>query len=218
MFHVKICGITSVSDALMAARAGADALGLNFYRRSPRFIAFDAARQIVAAVPEHVTKVGLFVDAVAAEVCRAFDDLGLDLVQLHGNEPPEYLPQLGSRPVMRAFRLSGDGLEPLIEYLVQCRALHATPQRVLLDAHVPGQYGGTGQTSDWSVAAGYAKERDVPPLVLAGGLTPANVAEAIRTVRPAAVDTASGVESSPGHKDPALVAAFVAAARDGLGA
>jgi phosphoribosylanthranilate isomerase len=241
MFHVKICGITNVGDALLAAHAGADAVGLNFYHRSPRFIPFELARQIVAALPKEVTKVGLFVDAAAADVCRAFDDLGLDLVQLHGNEPPEYLPQLGSRPVMRAFRLSSDGLEPITEYLVQCHALHAMPQRVLLDAHVPGQYGGTGQTTDWSIAAEYARlsaaaavsrrepdavERDVahpsegrapyPPLVLAGGLTPANVAEAIRTIRPAAVDTASGVESSRGHKNLGLVEAFVKAAREGL--
>jgi phosphoribosylanthranilate isomerase len=216
MLRVKICGMTNVGDALLAARAGADAVGLNFYSASPRFVSLDVARQIVAALPAHVTKVGLFVDAVAVEVARVFDDLGLDLVQLHGDEPPEYLPQLGARPVMRAFRLGSDGLKPIIDYLARCRALVAMPHWVLLDAHVPGQYGGTGRTADWSAAACYAEQPDAPPLVLAGGLTPANVAEAIRVVRPAAVDAASGVESSPGHKDPALVRAFVASAMEGL--
>jgi phosphoribosylanthranilate isomerase len=218
MLHVKICGITSVGDALMVAGAGADAVGLNFYGRSPRCVSIDVARQIVAALPKHVIRVGLFVDAVAADVCQFFDDLGLDLIQLHGNEPPAYLAQLGSRPVMRAFRLGSGGLAPVVEYLAQCNALHAPVKWALLDAHVSGQYGGTGQTTDWAVAACYAKKSGVPPLVLAGGLTPANVAEAIRTVRPAAVDTASGVESSLGQKDPALVDAFVTAARAVLGA
>ena len=105
MFRIKICGITSVDDALLVARAGADAVGLNFYPRSPRYISLDTARKIVAALPKEIVKVGLFVNAPPADVCRTYSDLSLDLIQLHGDEPPEYLAQLGGRPVMRAFRV-----------------------------------------------------------------------------------------------------------------
>jgi phosphoribosylanthranilate isomerase len=213
MFRIKICGITSVEDALVVAGAGADAIGLNFYARSPRCVGPETARQIAAAVPQTIIKVGLFVNAAVADVCRTFDALGLDLVQLHGDEPPEYLPQLGERPVLKAFRLGDAGLRPVNEFLARCQALRNVPRLVLLDAAAPGKYGGTGRTADWSVAAEYATLSDTPPLVLAGGLTPVNVAEAIRMVRPAAVDTASGVESSPGHKDPVKVEAFVRAAK-----
>jgi phosphoribosylanthranilate isomerase len=214
VFRIKICGITNRDDAQLVADAGGDAVGLNFFASSPRFIDFEAAGRIAAALPKNVAKVGLFVNATAATVCDAFDRLGLDLIQLHGDEPAEYLVQLGGRPVMRAFRLGEEGLSPVTAYLAKCQALNAMPKLVLLDAKVPGEYGGTGKTTDWAVAADYAQRPGLPPLVLAGGLTPLNVAEAIRTVRPAAVDTASGVESSPGRKDPALVKAFIQAARN----
>jgi phosphoribosylanthranilate isomerase len=238
MFHIKICGITNVDDALAAARAGADAVGLNFYPESPRFLTAEQARRIIDALPEDLIKVGLFVNAPAEEVCRTVDRLGLDLIQLHGDEPPYYLPDLGSRPVMRAFRLSPERMESptfldpnrgvgresreqgpldaMAGYLSCCRGLGCLPQLVLCDAHVKGTYGGTGEVTDWQTVRVYQSSRDeavLPPLVLAGGLTPRNIAEAIHTVRPAAVDTASGVESSPGHKDPVAVEAFVRAAR-----
>jgi len=216
MFRIKICGITNVDDALAAARAGADAVGLNFYPKSPRCVDADAADRIIASLPRETVKVGLFVNAPAQEVCRTFDRLGLDLIQLHGDEPPRYLAQLAGRPVMRAFRPGPDGLEPLERYLAHCRRLGCTPRLVLVDALVPGQYGGTGRLADWHLLrtyAGAAKAGPGPPLVLAGGLTPGNVAEAIAIVRPAAVDTASGVELGPGRKDPAAVEAFVRAAR-----
>jgi phosphoribosylanthranilate isomerase len=216
MFHVKICGITSVDDARTAARAGADAVGLNFYAKSPRCVDLETARRIVASLPREVVKVGLSVNADVEDVARRFDDLGLDLIQLHGDEPPKYLARLGGRPVMRAFRLGPEGLEPLRRYLADCGRLGCTPRLVLIDALVAGRYGGTGQVADWQVLKTYpvnTESRQAPPLVLAGGLTPENVAEAVAMVRPAAVDTASGVESSPGRKDPAAVDAFVRAAR-----
>jgi phosphoribosylanthranilate isomerase len=213
MFRVKICGITSVDDALAVARVGADAVGLNFYRRSPRYVMADTARDIIAALPEGIAKVGLFVDTPPPDVCRLFDDLGLDLIQLHGDQPPEFIAQLAGRPVMRAFRIGAEGIDPVVDYLARCRALAASPMLSLLDSMVVGEYGGTGQTADWHAAKQYAAEPNVPPLVLAGGLTPENVAAAIRAVRPAAVDVASGVESQPGRKDHAAIAAFVEAAR-----
>jgi phosphoribosylanthranilate isomerase len=212
MFSIKICGITSVADALTVARAGADAIGLNFYAQSPRCVDPTIARQIVEVLPGSVQKVGLFVNAPAAEVCRAFDELGLDLIQLHGDEPPEFLAQLGPRPVMRAFRLGPSSVDPL-KYLDDCRQLGCLPRMMLMDAYVAGQYGGTGGKCDWTIVGRYSAAVGYPPLVLAGGLTPQDVAEAIHTVRPAAVDTASGVESSPGCKDPARVEAFVRAAQ-----
>ena len=213
MFQTKICGITNVEDALVVAQAGADAIGLNFYSRSPRHITEAAAGEIVRALPAGIVKVGLFVDTPAADICRLFDHLPLDLIQLHGDQPPEFLAQLGDRPVMPAFRVGPERLGPVTAYLTRCRELAQRPAMVLLDALVVGEYGGTGQIADWSAAQTLAVESDVPPLVLAGGLTPANVAAAIRTVGPTAVDVASGVESRPGRKDPALVEAFLRAAR-----
>lgn len=219
MFRVKICGITNVNDAMAVARTGADAVGLNFFPKSPRYVDPERAQAIIEALPPRVVKVGLFVNADPEVVCRMFDQLGLDLIQLHGDEPPELLTQLGERPVMRAFRLGEGGLRPVGEYLDRCRQLKCVPRLVLIDAMVRGVYGGSGQVADWGVARRYAatafseEHAPPPPLVLAGGLTPDNVAEAIRTVRPLAVDTASGVESAPGRKDPATVEAFVRAAK-----
>jgi len=212
MFRIKICGLTDVVDAVEAARAGADAIGLNFYPKSPRFIQPEQARPIVEALPAEVVKVGLFVNAPTADVCRTFDQLGLDLIQLHGDEPPTFLTHLGDRPVMRAFRLGGGRLSPVARYLDECRQLGYMPRLVLVDAHVKGAYGGTGQVADWQALKEYPLDTSVPPLVLAGGLTPDNVAEAIRAVRPAAVDTASGVEAVPGRKSDVLMQRFVTAA------
>jgi phosphoribosylanthranilate isomerase len=214
-FRIKICGITTIDDARMVAEAGADAIGLNFYPRSPRCVAMDEAARIAAAVPG-VVKVGLFVDATAREICGKFDELKLDVIQLHGNEPPEFLPRLGDRPVVRAFRLGPGGVTPVLDYLDECRALGCLPELILVDAYTPGLPGGTGQLSDWSTAAALASEMECPPVVLAGGLVAENVQEAISAVRPAAVDTASGVESAPGRKDRAKVEAFVRAACVGL--
>lgn len=218
MFRIKICGITSVADARSVAAAGADAVGLNFYPKSPRCInAPDLARQIIDAMPSAVVKVGLFVNAAIEDVCERFDRLGLDLIQLHGDEPPEFIAELAGRPVMRAFRLDSEHLAQTIEYLQRCRQLGCDPRMILADSLIQGKYGGTGKLVDWTVLHEFQATEGIPPLMLAGGLRPENVAEAIRTVRPAAVDTASGVESSPGRKDPAAVEAFVRAARDAFG-
>jgi phosphoribosylanthranilate isomerase len=217
MFRVKICGVTNIGDAMAVAEAGADAVGLNFYPKSPRWVEVAVARAIVEALPPGIVKVGVFVNADVNVVCETADRARLDLIQLHGDETPEYLAALATAcplPIMRAFRLSAVGLTPILDYLDQCRRLRHPPLRVLLDAYQPGMYGGTGETADWGVAARYVGTPGVPPLVLAGGLTPTNVAPAIAAVHPAAVDTAGGVESSPGRKDPALVREFVRAARD----
>ena len=218
MFRIKICGITTPEDGAMVARAGADAAGLNFYPKSARSITLERAAQIIDALPAQMIKVGLFVNAAVDEVVHAFDQLGLDLIQLHGDEPPEFLANLEGRPVMRAFRLGTEGLTPVKQYLAQCRDLGCLPKLLLIDAYQKGSYGGTGRPSDWSVAGTYPSDdaTKYPPLVLAGGLTPDNVGNAIRAGHPMAVDTASGVETSPGVKDPDLVSRFVQTAAEGF--
>lgn len=214
MFTIKICGVTTVDDARAVAAAGADAIGINFYAHSPRFVPLERAQHVAAVIPRGVVRVGLFVNAPAEAVCGAFDALGLDLIQLHGDEPPEFLAGLGARPVMRAFRVGSEGVKPVAAYLERCRELGTLPALALVDARRPGQYGGTGQTADWDALANERAMLGDVPLVLAGGLTPENVATAIYRVRPTAVDTASGVETKPGHKDADAVRRFVAAARE----
>lgn len=195
--RVKICGITTVADGLHAARCGADALGLVFYERSPRCVTPERARDIVAALPPLVTTVGLFVNRPAAEIREIVRFCGLDVVQLHGDETPQDC-QLDPLRVIKALRIRDRGsLAGLAGYQVS---------GLLLDAWQDGSYGGTGHSFNWQLAVEAAKER---PIVLAGGLTPDNVAEAVRTVRPYGVDVSSGVESAPGRKDPELVAAFI---------
>lgn len=213
MFSIKICGITSVNDALTVAAAGADAVGLNFYSKSPRYVEFEVARRICDALSWRAVKVGLFVNMPSRDVCRIFDQLRLDLIQLHGDEPPELLAELGGRPVIRAFRLDERGLQPVARYLEQCRQLQCLPAMALVDSCQNGQYGGTGKTVDWAVAKEYPATVASPPMVLAGGLTPDNVGRAIQAVRPKAVDTASGVELVPGRKSDDLVRQFVKTAR-----
>ena len=156
MFTIKICGITRPEDARAAAEAGADAIGLNFYPQSPRAIDLDRARAIIAALPREMIKVGLFVNAQPAEICRTYDALGLDLIQLHGDEPPELLSALGGRPVMKAFRAAGaDGLRAVLDYLETCRTLGCLPRLILLDAPLTRGFGGSGKLADWSLAKQY---------------------------------------------------------------
>jgi phosphoribosylanthranilate isomerase len=209
VFRIKVCGVTNVPDAAFAAAAGADAIGLNFFPRSPRFIAKDAARQITTQLDMGVLKVGVFVDASAEDVARVADEVGLDAVQLHGNEPPRLVLELAGRRVIKAFRCQSDGIPQVIAYVDECNALGCGLEAVLIDAFLPGSHGGTGKLADWSLVEELGQRLVGVPIVLAGGLRPENVAEAIRTARPAAVDAASGIESSPGKKDEGLVRQFV---------
>jgi phosphoribosylanthranilate isomerase len=215
MFRVKICGVTSSADALVAARAGADAVGLNFYAASPRCCPFERAREIAAALPVGVCKVGVFVNAPADEIRRLAREVPLDLVQLHGDEPPEFLRELRPLAIMRAVRVDHD-LSPVASYLAACHRLMALPRLLLVDAARGGQYGGTGMTLDWTLLAAHRQQLGGMPLVLAGGLSPDNVACAIAHMRPWAVDVASGVETAPGVKSPELVQKFVDAALGAL--
>jgi len=214
VFRIKICGITRPEDGRLAAEAGADAIGLNFYARSKRYVSPKAAREIAAELPAEVARVGVFVNATAAEILDIADTVPLDWVQLHGDEPPGFLPQLAGRRIIRALRCGSEGLTPLAEYLEYCESLEAPPAAVLVDAlTTDGEYGGTGQQAPWDLLAGSRTWLLGKPLILAGGLVPENVAQAIAHVWPLAVDTASGVESSPGVKDAVRMRKFVAAAR-----
>ena len=212
MFHIKICGVTCAEDALAAAAVGADCIGLNFYPKSVRYLPPERAAAVVGAIPDDVLKAGVFVNAPLAEIRDLAERFELDYVQLHGDEPPETLAELAGLKVIKAFRLGPAGIPPVADYLDRCYQLASMPALVLLDAHQSGAYGGTGQTVDWAAAREYHDLGAGPSLVLAGGLTPENVANAISAVSPAAIDVASGVESSPGRKDPAKLAALIAAA------
>ena len=198
--RVKICGITRLEDALAAARLGADAVGFNFWPRSKRHVAPDAAAAIVRRLPPSVACFGVFVDPTRAELERAVAVSGVGAVQLHGDEPPALCLGLGV-PVVKAIRVrDGHDLAQLATYEVRA---------FLLDSASPG-YGGSGATFDWSLAAEVAREL---PVLLAGGLTPENVAEAVATVRPLGVDVASGVETAPGVKDAARMETFIRRAK-----
>lgn len=213
-FKIKICGVKSVADALMAIDAGADAIGLNFYSGSKRCIRPETALEIVTAVGQRATCVGVFVNSVADEIRKTCETTGLGWVQLHGDEPPELIRSIGSGyKIVWARRLDTHGLSAIADDIAACREIaEFPPAGVLVDAAAAGQYGGTGHTVDWRQLADYSKWLGAVPLVLAGGLTPLNVAEAIRVVRPSAVDVASGVESVTGNKDAGKVRDFVAAA------
>jgi phosphoribosylanthranilate isomerase len=216
VFRVKICGIMTVEDALAAAEAGADAIGLNFFDKSPRYVTAERAKEICQALPAKVAKVGVFVNSLAKGIVATASRVGLTAAQLHGDEGPEFLVSLGNLPVIKAFRCKESTLDCVRAFLDQIpEASH--PAAILLDAHAPGTYGGTGQVLDWKALANERNKLLGIPLILAGGLTPHNVAEAIQIARPDAVDTASGVESAPGKKDPDQVRAFVAAATSAFG-
>jgi len=200
--RIKICGITSIDDGLAAANAGADAIGLVFYPKSPRFVEPGRAAAIARAMPPFVNVVGLFVNAEAATVREALATVPLGLLQFHGDEDEAYCRQF-DRPYLKAARM-GPGFD-----LVQYAASFGSAQALLLDAFVDG-YGGGGKTFDWSmIPPGLPR-----PIVLSGGLNPDNVAEAVRRVRPPAVDVSSGVEAAKGIKDHAKIAAFIAGVRN----
>ena len=198
----KICGITRVEDALAAVEAGADAIGLVFYAKSPRAVTVQQARSIINALPPFVTTVGLFVDASRCELGEMLDAVPLDLLQFHGDESPESCEGY-HRPYIKALRVKpGDDIAAQV-------ALYKNASGVLLDTYVPGIPGGTGEAFDWSlVPEGLSK-----PIILAGGLTAENVAQAIARVRPYAVDVSGGVEAAKGIKDAEKIRAFMQAVK-----
>ena len=198
MTRIKICGITLAADAQAAARSGADALGLVFYEKSPRHVSVQQAMELAAAIPPFVTAVGLFVNPSESEVREVLRHVPLDVLQFHGEEEPEFCAQF-VRPYLKAVRVR-TGVD-----LLQCAARYQRAQGLLLDAYVEGTHGGTGESFDWALIP-----HNLPlPVVLSGGLHAGNVAEAIRRVRPYAVDVSSGVEAAKGIKDTAKVAAFI---------
>jgi phosphoribosylanthranilate isomerase len=202
---VKICGLTNLEDALAAAEAGADAVGFVLYHKSPRSVDPSTVRMIVKALPPFVLPVGVFVNESVDTVRNTMDTCGLALAQLHGDESSSYCERLG-RPVMKALRVK-DRISALAVAEYQGRA---GVRGFVVDACSDHAYGGTGTLADWNLAAELAK---TCTLVLAGGLTPENVADAVKAVRPYGVDVSSGVESSPGKKDHGRLRAFVQAAR-----
>jgi phosphoribosylanthranilate isomerase len=199
MVRVKICGVTNVEDALLACELGADAIGLNFYEKSPRCISPFTASKVIAKLPPFVAAIGVFVNWQAAPVASLAKALGLAAAQLHGDESPKLVGETAKKvSVIKALPVGkGSALPPFAKY----RGVAA----FLLDTPHSGQYGGTGRTADWTGAQTAAKSHRI---LLAGGLTSENVAEAILAVRPYAVDVTSGVESKPGKKDPAKLRAF----------
>ncbi|WP_041969974.1 phosphoribosylanthranilate isomerase [Geobacter sp. OR-1] len=201
MVRVKICGITRLEDALVAVAAGADSLGFVFYEKSPRNVSPQKAAAIIAQLPPFVQTVGLFVDADSERVNWVADFCGLDLVQLQGDETPDYCPEI-KRRVIKAFRVKDAAtLATLSRYQVA---------GYLLDAWSPDAHGGTGKSFDWSLARELSGSRSI---ILAGGLTPENVRDALDIVHPYAVDVSSGVEAAPGRKDPEKIRAFIRAAK-----
>jgi len=202
---VKICGMTNIEDALAAVEAGADAVGFVFHHASPRRVTADMVKRIVAQLPPFVLPVGVFVNEDVKIVRDWMDECGLAVAQLHGDEAATYCDLLG-RPVLKAIRLKDRGsLLSLAEYKGRSRV-----RGIVLDVFSAVSYGGTGQVTDWDLAAEAAKSATV---ILAGGLTPENVAEAIHKVKPYGVDVSSGVESRPGKKDHSKMRAFIKAAK-----
>ena len=188
--EIKICGITNMEDATFVAKCGADAIGFIFYPKSPRYSEPERVKKIIEKIPKEIAKVGVFVNHDAAEVKETIDFCGLDLVQLHGDESPAYCGQFPQSQVIKTLApRTEDDLGNVREYPVKA---------ILVDAHDPVRYGGTGEQSDWILAA---KVKETHPLILAGGLTLDNIQEAVETVSPHAVDINSGTERSPGKKD-----------------
>jgi phosphoribosylanthranilate isomerase len=200
--RVKICGITRLQDLHAACEAGADALGFVFYEKSPRHVSLEAAAELVRALPPFVQSVGLFVNAKPSFIETALKAVALDLLQFHGDETPADCARHG-RPYIKAVRVNRD------TDLLKCAADFAAARGLLLDAWVPGVPGGTGERFDWSLIPANLPKA----VILSGGLTPDNVAEAVQRVRPWAVDVSSGVEQAKGIKDAHQIAQFIAKAK-----
>ena len=219
MTWVKICGMTNLEDALVAVEAGADAVGFVFYEKSPRNISVEAAREIVDKLPESVEKVGVFVDLESERIREIVLEVGLTAVQLHGNRSLESVWKdrrtaeecVGVSKLIRT--LHGDTLKDG-DFLIPQRA-NQRLFAIMLDSRSNGATGGTGTTFDWEATRGAVQAMSLMvPVIVAGGLTPASVSEAMRLFQPFGVDVASGVEAKPGKKDPKKVRAFVKAVRD----
>ncbi|HEY3763472.1 MAG TPA: phosphoribosylanthranilate isomerase [Verrucomicrobiae bacterium] len=200
--RIKICGITNTADAKVAVEAGADALGFILYEKSPRYVTIEQAAEISKQLPPFIMRVGVFVNAAPDFVLRAISEIGLTMLQFHGDEPPEFCAQFGLMS-MKAFRMKDAGvLSEIAKYQTDA---------YLLDAYTPGVRGGTGHTFNWDLAL--EAQKLGKPIFLSGGLTPDNVADAIRKIHPFGVDVSSGVESSPGKKDHAKVKTFIKAVK-----
>ena len=199
--RVKICGITRNEDAQLAVEAGADAVGLVFYEKSPRFVNNVQAEEISQSIPAFISRVALFKDADQSFIRSVLQQVEIDLIQFHGSEPAEFCERF-SLPYIKALGMKDPACD--IEYLKNSAMKYATAKALLLDGHAPGEAGGTGKTFDWSSVDDVAR-----PIILAGGLTADNVARAIEIVRPFAVDVSSGVESAPGIKDREKITAFM---------
>ena len=204
MTRVKVCGITNSEDAFCAVQLGASALGFVFYEKSPRFIAFSEAREIIRQIPPFVTKVGVFVNAEADYLRKAKDVAGFDFYQFHGDETPEFCAAFGENYI-KAIRVKNAESLSAVE-------LYDT-DAFLFDTYSPDAYGGTGENFSWDVLS--RRKLEGKFVILSGGLNPANVREAIRAVDPYAVDVSSGVESSPGIKDHTKLERFMEAVSDG---
>ncbi|MFP6763090.1 MAG: phosphoribosylanthranilate isomerase [Planctomycetaceae bacterium] len=215
---IKICGIRDIDTAAQIARLQPDAVGLNFFVRSPRYVDVAVAAEIAATLPEDIERIGLFVDHSIAEVLNVCEQCSIGTVQLHGHETPQFLADLKSARsdlrLLRAFRVDSDlGCSEIADFTAACDQLGITIDGCLIDSRVDGEYGGTGHTAPWDLLAVQYDSRRWPRLILAGGLTARNVTEAIRLTRPWGVDVASGVESARGVKDIARVEQFITAAR-----
>ena len=198
---VKICGMTSLKDTLLAVEGGADAVGFIFYKKSPRAVSAKTVKSIVSALPPFIETVGVFVNESAEKINRVAESCNLSAVQLHGDESPAFCKKI-RRKVIKAVRVKGrESFDGLSSYKVSA---------VLLDSHCEERQGGTGETFDWRLVSAGKK---FAPVILAGGLDPSNVAHAIQKVKPYAVDVCSGVERTPGVKDPARLKAFIKAVK-----
>ncbi|HKB03408.1 MAG TPA: phosphoribosylanthranilate isomerase [Gemmataceae bacterium] len=208
--RVKICGVTTPADVAACADAGTDAVGINFYPQSPRYVDPRAARPLLRAIPPLMPGVGVFVDQPLRQMSALAYQLGLRALQHHG-EPPVPEDPFPFQLIVAVRARDRQSLADVEAYLGKCRAAGHVPAAILVDAYVEGRHGGTGQLAPWDLLTDF---RPDVPIILAGGLTPDNVGDAVRRVRPAGVDVASGVESAPGRKDPEKVRRFVANARD----
>ena len=199
--RVKICGITGREDAKLVVDAGVDAVGLVFYEKSPRFVTIELAAEISQVIPAFVSRVALFKDAEQQLIESVLAQVEIDLMQFHGSETADYCEQF-NRPYIKALGMKG--AEHNVSFLLANVEKYQSAKALLLDGHAPGEAGGSGESFDWASISAVDK-----PIVLAGGLTPDNVKQAIDLVHPYAVDVSSGVESSPGIKDENKVAAFM---------